>query len=419
MLNSEGVRMNINTFAKKLVKGNKFLTAGAYYIRKVRCNNKMKKYAEYPLDNKKVIFYRSGGGYGDNPKAIAEYLHLNFPDIKLVWACSDSKVYRDSIPSFVTPVVFETESFFKELSTAGAWVCSTTLPNGTIKRKEQLYVQTWHGDKFLKKIGNDAVTDVKEYKNRTYSRKFCENDICDYYVTGCEWFVPIASSALGYNGKFLRCGMPRNDCLVKIDKNNYNAIKTKLELDTNVRVLIYAPTFRDYEKAHDEIGSNIDLVRILDTLEKKYNKKWICLLRAHDGTLLKLKGGKITDKRFFDVTTYPDMADLLMISDMLITDYSSCGADFAITGKMVLMYQDDIEQYTSKGRTLYFSREESPYFTASSMEEAIEIINKVTEEDIKRNSQGILDFYDSFETGHACEEVCKVIIDSLKCIKSN
>ncbi len=400
---------------KRIVKNNKFLSKVAYFAREKRSQGLLKKYSKKPIENK-VFFYRSGGGYGDNPRAVAEYLHKNYPEIELVWACG-SDFYFPTIPEYVKPVIFESEECYEELATSGAWVCSTTLPNGTIKRPGQLYIQTWHGDKFLKKIGNDSAADVDSYKWRQTASKFCEAKICDYYVTGCEWFVPIAASALDYKGAFLRTGMPRNDCLVHIDSKKCKDIKKAVGVSEDVKVLIYAPTFRDYEKTHDAVGSQIDLVSILNALEKKYGCKWICLMRAHAGRQLKLGSGDIEDSRFKDVTTYPDMADLLMISDMLISDYSSCGADFAITGKMVLMYQDDIDQYTTKGRTLYFSREESPYFTASNMDEALEIIERVTEDDIKKNSQEILDFYDSFETGHACEEVSKVIVEALSKVK--
>ena len=404
--------MGIKNFIKKC----SLLSSIAYTVRQKRYTIKMKKYRKEPLSGKKVLFYRSSGGYGDNPKAIADYLHSLYPDIDLVWAYP-SKEHRQSLPGFIRPVLFESEDFYKEISTAGAWVCSSTLPLGTLKRDGQLYIQTWHGDKFLKKIANDAASDVLAYQKRTKSRRFCEPSICDYFVTGCEWFVPIAASAFGYQGKFLRCGMPRNDCLINIDAEKCREIRNRLDVDPNKRILIYAPTFRDYEKSHDAVGSDIDLVAILNTLEKKYACDWICLMRAHTGKHLTINGAGIDDPRFMDVTTYPDMADLLMISDMLISDYSSCGADFAITGRMVLMYQDDIDQYTSKGRTLYFSTEESPYFTASNMDEALEIIDRVTDEDIRKNSQAILDFYDSFETGHACEDVCKVIVEALEKIR--
>ncbi len=401
---------------KTLIKKNKIAAKLAYGFREKRNARRISKYQKLPIDSNKVLLYRADGGYGDNPRAIADYLRKNRPELQLVWACG-GKQYFSSVPSGLKTVVFESEEYFKELATAGAWVCSSTLPYGTKKREGQLYVQTWHGDKFLKKIANDAVADVEAYKKGMASRKFCEPKLCDYFLTGCEWFVPIAASAFGYKGAFLRHGMPRNDCLAELDPEKCAQIRKNLEIDPDVKVLIYAPTFRDYENSRDAVSTNIDLAKILEVLEEKYGQKWICLLRAHDGKALTINHEEIRDVRFRDVTTYPDMADLLMISDMLISDYSSCGADFAITGKMVLMYQDDFKQYTTKGRTLYFSQQESPYFTAYNMEEAVEIIRRVTEDEIKENAKKILDFYDSFESGRASEEVSKVILDALDRLK--
>ena len=406
----------MNRNIKRFIKHNKFLSSIALVIRENRSKRLIKKHWNTPIDSNRVLFFRQAGGYGDNPKAIAEKLHSLYPDIVMIWVYTqDCEI--DSIPEYFVKVKFESHDFFKELAVCGAWVCSTILPNGTVKRPGQIYIQTWHGDKFLKKIAKDSAADISSYKWRKAANKFCEAYICDYFVTGCEWFVPIAASALDYEGAFLRCGMPRNDCLVNIDIDACNLVKKKLNIDSHYKVLIYAPTFRDYEKDSGEVGSNIDLVYILDTLEHKTGDKWLCLLRAHHGKEVTINNSTISDSRFKDVTSYPDMADLLMISDMLISDYSSCGADFAITGRMVLLYQDDIDQYTTKGRTLYFSRDESPYFTASNMEEALNIIERVTDEDIHNNCKGILDFYHSFESGHASEEVCNVIVESLKNIK--
>lgn len=402
---------------KRFVKRSTLLSSAAFAYRKMRCKAYLNRYSKLPLDSNKVFFYRSDGAYGDNARAVAEYLHEHYPQIKLVWACEAQFV--DRFPPYVTPVIRESADYFKALATAGAWVCCSTLPNSITKRDGQLYIQTWHGDKFLKKIANDAAADIDSYKWRKVASDFCESRICDYFVTGCEWFVPIAASAFGYKGAMLRSGMPRNDRLVDLDESECRRIKAELGIPEDVRVLIYAPTFRDYNSTQERVDSDIDLIRIVDELEKKYSCKWICLTRAHAGRLLRLNNGTISDSRFMDVTTYPDMADLLMISDMLISDYSSCAADFALTGRMVLMYQDDIDMYTTKGRTLYFDMDDSPYWHVKDMDGAIDVIRRATDESIKQNSRAIIDFYDSFEYGHASRTVSEVIIDSLNRIENN
>ena len=95
---------------KNFIKKSSLLSSIAYTIRQKRYTIKMKKYRKEPLSGKKILFYRASGGYGDNPKAIAHYLHSQYPDIDLVWAYP-SKEYRQSLPDFIRPVLFESEDF--------------------------------------------------------------------------------------------------------------------------------------------------------------------------------------------------------------------------------------------------------------------------------------------------------------------
>ena len=394
---------------KSIVKKNKFLSALAYCARKHRNMALMKKYESLPLDPNKVVLYRSGGGYGDNPRAVAEYIHRHRPNIKLVWAYG-TPGDKMTIPGYILPVAFESDVFLREMATAAAWVCSTTLPDGTIKRKGQIYIQTWHGDKGFKKFGRDAV-ELDSIKKSTHGRRLIESEICDYFLTGAKWFIPKIRSAIGFNGEIIGCGLPRNDCLVNPDPKVAIATKRRIGIAENTKTLIYAPTFRDHEGTHEVVASDIDLSAILNALEKKTGEQWICLLKAHAGRKLKLAiSGEKT--KFIDVTAYPDIADLLMISDMLITDYSSCAGDFALTDRFILLYQDDIESYTTKDRTLYFDMKDTPYYVAHNLDEAVKIIDEVDTDAIVKNCAAIRKFYGVCETGRACEEVVNLILEN-------
>ena len=394
---------------KSFVKKNKLLAALAYRAREQRNIASMKKYAKFLVEPDKVVFYRSGGGYGDNPRAIAEYIHNRYPDIKLVWAYG-SPDDKNSIPEYIHPVVFESDEYLREMATAATWICSTTLPNGTLKRKGQLYIQTWHGDKGFKKFGKDAV-DLDIIKKSTSGRRLIESEICDYFLTGAKWFIPKIRSAIGYNGEIIAHGLPRNDCLVIPDPQAALAIKRKLGISEDTKVLIYAPTFRDHEGTHEVVASDIDLSAILSAVEKKTGEQWICLLKAHAGRELKM-AVNVDEKKFIDVTAYPDIADLLTISDMMITDYSSCAGDFALTDHFILLYQDDIDSYTTKDRTLYFDMKDTPYYVAHNLDEAVKIINEVDADSIKQNCSAIREFYGVCETGQACKEVVNLILEN-------
>ena len=393
---------------KTIVKKNRISANLAHKARAMRNTSRMKKYGRrLPIDPDKVVFYRAGGGYGDNPRAIAEYIHRHYPEMKLVWAYGAPED-RKTIPDYIHPVVFESEEYLREMSTAGAWVCSTILPSGTQKREGQLYIQTWHGDKGFKKIARDAG-DLKNLKKGTSGRELMESKICDYFLTGAQDFIPKIRSALGYEGEVIAHGLPRNDCLVNFDPEAARRIKENLHIPEPTKILIYAPTFRDHESKSGAVASDIDLQAILEAVEKKTGEPWMCLLKAHGRRKLNLAGSK-NEKKFLDVTGYSDMADLLMISDMLISDYSSCAGDFALTDHLILLYQDDIDSYTSKDRTLYFDMKDTPFFVAHDLDEAVKIIDQVTPEDIAENCAAIRRFYGVCESGKASEEVVDLIM---------
>ena len=394
---------------KRLVKKNSFLTNIGYLIRGFRGKLHMKKFMKEPVDFDKVIFYADRGRYRCNPKAIAEYIHSIRPKIKLIWVYTDTE-FNYEIPKYYRLVKFESNDYYREMATAGTWIFNLLMPQGTNKRTNQLYIQTWHGDKGFKKMAMDAVSNAN-YKRKTFGRHFIENEICDYTLISNKWFIPIYRRSTGFNGKFIEKGLPRNDCLFVYDKDKILQIKQTLSVPEDVKVLLYAPTFRDHKKNRGDIGSNIDLVKIIKTLEKKDGVRWFCLMRSHNGECIDVSHIESSDVDFLDVSQYADASDLLQISDMLITDYSSVAGDFALTGKPILLYQDDIDSYSSQDRGLYFNIEDSPYMAAKNMDEALNIINRITEEDAKENDKAILDFYGCFESGHATETVCSIIFD--------
>ena len=394
---------------KRIFKRNKILSGIGYSIRQNTYTFMMKRYKKIPTDGNKIFFMRGGGAYGDNAKAVAEYIHKNYPEVKLVWSYESSNSLN-TLPNYIVPVKYETKDYFREMATSRAWVCCNTLPLGTIKRKDQIYIQTWHADKGFKKFANDAARDLESYRKKTNNRKFAESEICDYFITGADWFVPKIRSALDYSGKIINHGTPRNDCLIYIDIERKNELKNKLGLSENIKVLLYAPTFRDHSSSAEIVDSNIELQTILTAMENKTGDKWVCLLRAHSGKQL-IMNELIQGEDFIDVTIYPDMADLLVISDMLITDYSSCAGDFALTKGFILLYQDDYESYTSKDRTLYFDISESPFFVAHNTSEALSIIKMVDKNTVIKNCEDILKFYGSNESGQSAKEVTELIFN--------
>lgn len=405
--------MSVLNLLKFLVKKNSFFSGLFFALRKTAYNFFIKRYQGLPVNNKRVLLNSfNGKGFGDNPRAIAEYLHKQKADLELLW-CVSGQEAASSLPTYVKPVVFNSLDYYKALSTAKVWIFNVLVPDGTLKRAEQLYIQTWHGDRALKKILNDAAQDNAAYKKFSETRRLIEDEICDYFVAGSTFGTKMIRSAFGYTGKILEVGSPRNDCLFSPEAKTVAALKENLGLNS-VKILLYAPTFRDHALSSEFITSEINLEKILELLEQRDNCEWVCLMRAHSGSSIKVKGVEEKTSKLIDVTKYPDIADLMLISDMIISDYSSSATDFILTGKPVIMYQDDYELYTSKDRELYFAMEDSHFWVAHNMEEAAKVIAKITPEAARVNDEQILDFFGAYEDGRATEKVCQVILEHLE-----
>lgn len=344
---------------------------------------------------KKVVFdsFR-GKKYSDNPKAISEKLHDIYPEYKIVWALpSDSK---EVAPDYVKIYDAKSFRFRRERATAFVYVRNEAFSEDIYKRKGQLFIQTWHGDRGIKKILYDA------WENGERPNKVMDEELTDLFVLGSDYAEKRIKTAFRYTGRIIKTGCPRNDCL--FNPNKRDEICAAIGIDTDKHILLYAPTLRISNKI---VQATVDLHETLRHFEMR-GGDWICLVRAHPKSLgIDIK----PDSHIIDVSQYPDMADLLMIADALITDYSSCAGDFILKKKPLLLAQFDLEQYMKEERTFYVDINKIGYLIAHTQDELNSYIDNLSDEDFARNCQKVLDYFGTCETGHAAEDVCRLIDD--------
>ncbi len=348
----------------------------------------------HPIE-KKVLFSSFGGKeYSEDPRAISEKLHDLFPDYKIVWSFTDKNTDNFLIPDYVKKVGTKFE-YLKEFSTSAAMVTTNAINAGTYKRKGQFIVQTWHGDRGFKRCLYESLKDLGIKR----AVKITDNKVTDICVAASDYGESVYRNAFRYNGEILKIGMPRNDKLLNNNEKEINLIKTYLNISPDKKILLYAPTFRDNTKSNQN-----PLIDISLTLEELNNKggDWICIVRAHSAS----NGINIPNDNIINASKYPDMADLLLISDMLITDYSSCAGDFLLRKKPVILAAFDKADYENNCRNFRIPIEETGYFIAYNQDELNSIIRNNTDEDFKQNCEQVLDFYNTVETGKASEEIC-------------
>lgn len=355
----------------------------------------------------RVVFISFGGKqYSDNPKAISEYLHEHYPNIKQVFLIKNYDELKDKIPDYVKVVKFTLRAYFYYLSSSKVVVDNDLLAyensKNIIKSNKQLFIETWHGDRGFKKC-------FKCSNNEEFHYKFAAEDgKIDYFLTGSTFMETAVREMFNFNGTFLKIGCPRNDVLFNISDEKLKEVRKLLGVDEETKILLYAPTYRTYTEKDN--SNEIDFESIIKKLEEKTKKKWVVVYRTHHNGRFLNNEEKFKDGR----TLFNDMADLLPYVDLLITDYSSCAGDFLLTGKGVILYLKDYIDFEKSDKGFFFDIKKSPYLSATNNDELFEILNKNNEKDYKENCKKVLEFYGCYEDGCSSEKICKLIIEFLE-----
>lgn len=341
---------------------------------------------------KKTVMFTSfkGRAYSDSPRYISEALHALRPDVDIVWQLSNPA----DAPDYVRTVRPRSLAALTALATARCFVDNFNRPLYMKKNPGQLYVQTWHGDRGFKKI----MYDLND------GQQFPDGAQMDLAVSGSGFGTDVYRSAFRYKGEVLEAGLPRNDILLNDDGALAAKVRASLGVAPQTRLLLYAPTFRDATRGRAQTAG-FDLPKALDAL----GEDWICLTRAHDLNRA-IEAGR--DARIRDVTGYPEMAELLLVCDLLITDYSSSAGDFVLTGRPAILYQPDLRDYTDGDRNLYFDIRKSPFLRAETEEALLDLLARY--ESLPDRSAEILAFFRTAETGRAAQAAAEWISERIE-----
>ncbi|MEU8192501.1 CDP-glycerol glycerophosphotransferase family protein [Microbispora amethystogenes] len=298
------------------------------------------------LRNAAVFDSYGGGQYSCNPRAVSEELARRHPDVEIVWVTRDGQF---TVPPGVRLVLHGSREHEEALSTSRFVVANRrTQPGWYHKPRGQTVVQTWHGTP-LKRLGLDL-------EGMPYARQAPRAELTRQVAT---WDLllspsPFATTALrrafGYAGEVLESGYPRNDVL--FDPARARAVRRRLGVPDDRRVVLYAPTWRDDEPE----GAGrlaLDLTRAARALDDDD----LLLVRAHYLVARHLAIPEGLGHRVRDVSKFPDMADLLAAADVLVTDYSSAMFDFACTGRPMVFFAPDLERYRDEVRGFYLDFE--------------------------------------------------------------
>lgn len=363
----------------------------------------------------KTIYFESfhGTQFSDNPKAIYEWMKQEYPEYHLVWGVNkgQEKPFRDEKVSYVLRFSIK---WFLTMPRAAVWVINTRTPLWLTKNKKTMYIQTWHGTP-LKKIGRDIESiSIPGYTKESYDQSFTEESKrWDYLISPNPYSTEIFKEAFDFHGTILEIGYPRNDILTKSKSNPLIKInlKEKMGLPTNKKIILYAPTWRETANRKDGKYS-FDTEFPFDDVMESVDENTLVLVRMHYLVAKEIDFTQL-DERIIDASESYDMSELLAISDLLITDYSSSFFDYAITDSPILFFMTDKKNYEEEIRGFYFPIEESlPGPIAETKEE---LVDKITQwhsnEDLRnKNYKKFKNEFTSLENGNASKYIAETII---------
>lgn len=316
-----------------------------------------------PIKRGRIVFSNFyGRGFADNPKYIAqEYIKRNSENIQLVWLIKGKR--KSSIPKEIKQVRRGTILELYYLYTANVWIDNCRKHFGIVKRKGQFYVQTWHAGIGLKKCEKD----ISDTFNKTYLKSAInDSKMADLFLSNSKWETDLYKNCFWYDGKILEVGLPREDILYEKKGDCYKKVCEKFGIELGTNIVVYAPTFRD---SGDCSSYNVDYNRVIKALKKRFkNSNWVILLRYHPN----VKMNDNDNKKGFNIintTEYPDINDLILASELLITDYSCCMFDGLLANKKVILYASDLDRFKKNGRGILFTINELPFSIATNNDE--------------------------------------------------
>ncbi|WP_434098970.1 CDP-glycerol glycerophosphotransferase family protein [Streptomyces xantholiticus] len=290
-----------------------------------------------------------GRQFSDSPRAVHEELLRRDVPFEPLWVVRDQQV---RLPAGVRAVPYGGAEWHEALATSRAVVTNTQLPDWFRRGTDQFVVQTWHGTP-LKRIGRDLLGTAQA--NRPYIESLPMRAAqWSLLVSPNRFSTPILRRAFGYEGEVIESGYPRNTLLHAPDRAKVAAsVRERLGIPDGKRIVLYAPTWReDRPKGGGRYA--MDLRLDLRSARALLGDSHVLLVRRHY-----LVSDRLPDTGGFalDVSRHPDVAELMIVSDALVTDYSSLMFDFAQTGRPMLFHTYDLEHYRDNLRGFYFDFE--------------------------------------------------------------
>lgn len=327
-----------------------------------------------------------GKKYACSPKALYQAMLQDpyYASWKKIWAFRNPEEYRFLEQDENTRVVeYRKKEYYHAYAQAAYWITNSRLPREVVPKKDQEYIQCWHGTP-LKKLGYDLEYYAENKGNL--------NEVRENYLGEAKKFTRMPSpspfytekmisafylKSLGKENIFLEKGYPRNDRLYLVTEEEISVLRKKLGIPEGKKVILYAPTWRENQHVPGE-GYRYQLQVDFHEWKKRLGEEYIVLFRAHY-FISNLFDFDEYDGFIKNVSDLDDVNDLYLVSDVLITDYSSVFFDYGILERPILFYMYDYDAYKNEMRDFYFDMHMLPGPVVKNQEELLKNMENLPE----------------------------------------
>lgn len=315
-------------------------------MKKIICSFLNIIFGLFKINDKKIVFASSRDLIDGNTKAVYDYIiENNITDFDIIWLVSrntDVSPLRNG-----DYVYYKTLKSYYHLATAKYWIMTQSMGILLKKKPKQVYIQLWHGNGAMKFMGYDTDK-VKSRPEVSHVKEW------DYYIANDELDAEQIISSTGYKGKIEILGMACFDNTLKLSKDLKFRNKILLQLgikkeDCIKTIVLYAPTFRDFDLNKDVVKVPIEKLANLNNV--------IILLRLHPLVRKKVNVDIFKYDNLVNACDYSDASDLLAVCDVLITDYSSIFYQYSPLNRPIIFYPYDYDDYVKLRGGFYLDYE--------------------------------------------------------------
>lgn len=354
-----------------------------------------------PKRNRVVVYSLKQHGYSCNLKYFTEYLRQQKSQLDILWIVGRKEDYQQIQSRGVSCAMLHSWQHTKYRFSAKLIITNDEFYPLFVKRHKQVLINMWHGGINYKKIGYEGLAFTNALQRIIYRMN---NPHPDYFISGSQKFTETTAKAFHFPERiFVSSGLPRNDILFHSSDVTANTLKRSLGIPIKNKVVMYAPTFRKGKRGPEE---QLSYAALTEALQRRFGGQWTLLLRQH--YFVEKKEANLPPF-CLDVSDYPDMQELLLCSDCLVSDYSSCMWDYLILERPCFVFAPDLSSYQEGDRSFFIPIAQWPYPVSTSMEELLRHIAHFEEAHYQASIKQHKLACGSFDSGNACAQLYQLV----------